>query len=97
MSVIVNFAIFPLAKGESVSSQVTIALNVIKNSGVAYELNPMGTCIEGEWNEVMDVVNRCFKELEKDCNRIYLTMTVDYRKGSTDRMRSKIKSVEEKL
>ncbi len=97
MSVIVNFSIFPVGKGESVSPQVARALSIVKNSGVAYELNPMGTCIEGKWDEVMDVVNRCFREFEKDCSRIYLTMTADYRQGPESRMRSKIQSVEEKL
>ena len=97
MSVIVNFAIFPTDKGESVSPQVARALSIVKNSGLDHELNPMGTCVEGEWDKVMNVVNRCFKELEKDCSRIYLVMTADYRKGPAGRMRSKIKSVEEKL
>ena len=97
MSVIVNFAIFPMDKGESVSPQVAKALSMVKNSGLAYELNPMGTCVEGEWKEVMNMVNRCFNELEKDCSRIYLVMTADYRKGPAGRMHSKIKSVEEKL
>jgi uncharacterized protein (TIGR00106 family) len=97
MSVIINFAIFPTDKGESVSPQVSRALSIVKKSGLDHELNPMGTCVEGEWDEVMNVVNSCFKELEKNCSRIYLVMTVDYRKGLASRMRSKIKSVEEKL
>ena len=97
MSVIVEFSIFPMDKGESLSPYVARALNVIQESGLAYELNPMGTCVEGEWKEVMALVDRCFEELEKDCNRINLSLKADYRRGPAGRMKSKVKSVQEKL
>ncbi|MBW2412710.1 MAG: MTH1187 family thiamine-binding protein [Deltaproteobacteria bacterium] len=97
MSVIVEFSIFPIDKGESLSPYVARALNVIRNSGLAYELNPMGTCVEGEWNEVMSVVDRCFQELQKDCNRINLSLKADYRRGPSGRLKKKVASVKEKL
>ena len=97
MSVIVEFSIFPLDKGVSLSPYVTRALKMIQDSGLPYELNPMGTCVEGEWSEVMALVDRCFQELEKDCNRINLSLKADYRKGSAGRLKSKVESVKEKL
>jgi len=57
----------------------------------------MGTSVEGEWEEVMGLVTRCFEELKKDSNRIYMTMKVDYRKGEGGRIESKIRSVQSKL
>ena len=97
MCVIVEFSIFPLDKGESLSPYVARVLRTIQDSGLRYELNPMGTCVEGEWNEVMALVDRCFQELEKDCNRINLSLKADFRKGPSGRMKSKVKSVQEKL
>ena len=97
MSVIVEFSIFPMDKGESLSPYVARALNIIQESGLPYELNPMGTCVEGEWNEVMSLVDRCFQELQKDCNRINLALKADYRKGPPGRLKGKIESVKEKL
>jgi uncharacterized protein (TIGR00106 family) len=97
MSVIVEFSIFPLDKGESLSPYVARALKLIQDSGLPYELNPMGTCVEGEWREVMALVDRCFEALEKDCNRISLSLKADYRKGPSGRMKSKMASVREKL
>jgi uncharacterized protein (TIGR00106 family) len=97
MSVIVEFSIFPMDKGESLSPYVARALKIIQDSGLPYELNPMGTCVEGEWNEVMSLVDRCFKELQKDCNRINLSLKADYRKGPSGRLKSKVASVKEKL
>ncbi|MEA3486540.1 MAG: MTH1187 family thiamine-binding protein [Thermodesulfobacteriota bacterium] len=97
MSTLINFSIFPLDKGESVSMHVARALKIIRDSGLAYKLNPMGTAIEGEWDEVMDIVSRCFEEIKKDCDRVYMTVNADYRKGKSGRIDSKVKSVEEKL
>jgi uncharacterized protein (TIGR00106 family) len=97
MSVIVEVSIFPMDKGESVSEYVARAIKIIRDSGLPYELNPMGTCIEGEWKEVMNVVDRCFQDLEKDCTRINLSLKADYRKGAAKRLESKVVSVNEKL
>ncbi len=97
MSVIIDLAIFPTDKGESASAYVARAVKIIKDSGLNYTLNAMGTSIEGEWNEVMAVVNSCFEELQKDCNRIYLTLKADYRRATQGRLESKVKSVEQKL
>jgi uncharacterized protein (TIGR00106 family) len=97
MSVIVNLVLFPTDKGESVSPYVARVVKIIQESGLPYDLHSMGTCVEGEWDEVMSLTGRCFKELEKDCDRIYLAFTADYRKGAWGRMKSKIASVEERL
>ena len=97
MSVIVEFSIFPMDKGESLSSYVARAMKLIQDSGLPYELNPMGTCVEGDWNDVMSLVDRCFQELQKDCKRISLALKADYRKGSTGRMKTKVESVRAKL
>jgi uncharacterized protein (TIGR00106 family) len=97
MSVLVNFSIFPLDKGESVSQYVARAVKIIKDSGLPYNLGPMGTNIEGEWDEVMMAMTRCFEELTKDCDRIYFTIAGDYRKKGKDRMMAKVESVEGKL
>lgn len=97
MSVIVEFSIFPMDKGESLSPYVARALQIIQDSGLPYELNPMGTCVEGEWSDVMALVDRCFQELQKDCNRINLALKADYRKGPAGRLKGKIESVKAKL
>ena len=98
MSVLVSFSIFPLDKGESVSPYVARAGKIIEKSGLPHVLTPMETVIEREnLEEVLEVVKDCFKELEKDCNRIIITLKLDYRKGKTGRIKSKVESVKEKL
>ena len=97
MSVLIHFSIFPTDKQTSVSPYVARAVRIIRDSGLPYKLGPMSTTVEGEWEEVIGVVDRCFKELRKDCGRIYMTVQADYREGAVNRIEGKIKSVEEKL
>ena len=97
MSVLIHFSIFPTDKGTSVSPYVARSIRIIRESGLPYKLGPMSTAIEGEWDDVMKVVEGCFKELRKDSDRIYMTLQMDYRAGAENRMEGKIKSVEEKL
>jgi len=97
MSVILDFSIFPMDKtGSSLSPYVARALNIIKESGLEHTLGPMGTCIEGEWDDVMAVVDACYRELQPDSDRIYINLKADCRKGRTDGMSAKVRSVREK-
>ena len=97
MSVILELSLFPLGAGESVSPYVARALRIVRDSGLPFELGPMGTCVEGEWDEVMAVSRDCFEALRADCDRVYLTMKLDYRKGPGGRLESKTASVRNKL
>lgn len=92
--VLCQFTMSPLGKGESVSPYVARILRVIDASGIPYMLTPMSTIIEGEWSEVMKIVEDCYRELEKDCNRITASIKIDARKGGESRLTSKVAKVE---
>ena len=95
--VLLEFSMFPTAAGESKSAYVARSLDIIDKSGLPYQLTPMGTIIEGEWSEVMAVVTACFEAMKADCPRIATQIKVDYRAGSTPRMKSKLESVERQV
>ena len=95
--VLLEFSMSPLGKGESVSKYVYRSLDIIDKSGVPYRLNPMGTVLEGEWDEVFAVVRKCYERMKKDCNRVSCSIKVDYRKGHSGRLVSKVASVEKSL
>jgi uncharacterized protein (TIGR00106 family) len=92
-----ELSIWPMDKGESVGQYVARALDVIDRSGLPYKLGPLGTCIEGEWEQVMAVVQRCYAALAVDCNRVTCTLKMDWRKGPAGRLESKVASVERKV
>ncbi len=98
MSVLMEFAMFPTDKGESVSPYVSRIIKMIDESGFEYRLTPMGTVVEaGSLQEIMGIVEKAHEVLEPDCNRIYSTIKLDIRKGAENRLEGKVKSVEEKI
>ena len=95
--VLLEFSMSPFDKGASLGEYVARSLDVIDRSGLPYRLNPMGTVIEGEWDEVMEVVRSCFQKMSEDCDRISCSIKIDYRKGPGGRIDAKIASLEKRL
>jgi len=91
--VLAEFSMYPTDKGESVSKYVSQIIDHIDKSGITYKLTPMGTILEGSWDEVFGVISGCFRILEPQSNRITTIIKVDYRKGYESRMISKIEKV----
>ena len=95
MAVLLEFSMAPFDQGESLSKHVARSLEIIDQSGLPYRLNPMGTVIEGEWDECMEVVRKCYRRMREDCKRISCSIKIDYRKDRTGRLESKIAKVEQ--
>lgn len=94
--VLLEFSMYPTDKGASVSDQVKRSLEIIDDSGLPYKLGAMGTTIEGEWDEVMGVVTRCFERMKRDSGRIAVNLKVDYREGASGRLESKVATIKAK-
>ena len=94
MSVLLELSMSPFDKGESLSKYVSRSLDIIDRSGVPYVLGPMGTVLEGEWDEVMEVVSDCFERMKQDCGRISVSLKVDYREGREKGLVDKTAKVE---
>jgi len=98
MSALVEFSIFPTEATQSKSAFVARVLDIVDKSGLEYQLTPMGTIIEGETvEEVLSVINKAYEELQIDCERVYSSIKIDYRKGPVGRLNKKTGSVEAKL
>jgi uncharacterized protein (TIGR00106 family) len=95
--VLLEFSMSPLGKGESVSEYVARSLDIIDASGLPYQLTPMGTILEGEWEQVMAVVRQCYERMRSDCPRITCSIKIDAREGKSGRLAGKIASVEQRL
>lgn len=98
MSALIEFSMFPTEKTQSKSAFVARVLDIVDKSGLSYQLTPMGTIIEGETvEEVLEIINKAYEELQTDCERIYSSIKIDYRKGPVGRLGKKVGSVEAKL
>jgi uncharacterized protein (TIGR00106 family) len=92
-----EFSLTPIGTGTSVSGLVSRAVDIIDRSGLPYRLGPMGTCVEGEWDEVLAVLKACFERMTEDCERISLSFKGDWRTGASGRLSGKIAKVEATL
>jgi len=98
MSVLLEFAIFPTDKGDSVSNEVSKVIDMIRESGVSYQLTAMGTIIETDTlPEALDIVNKSYNVLEPFAKRVYSTMSIDIQKGKDNRLKTKVDSIEAKI
>ena len=69
---IAEFSVIPIGTGASTSAEVAKVVKLIDESGLPYKLNPMGTVIEGEWAEVMGLIEKCHKIIYDDVERVTL-------------------------
>ncbi len=93
---LLEFSMYPTDKGESVSEYVKGNLEIIDDSGLPYRLGPMGTCLEGEYDEVMAVVHQCYERMSADCGRIACQIKMDWREGHSGRLDSKVDTLKTK-
>jgi uncharacterized protein (TIGR00106 family) len=91
------FSITPLGGSDSVSDSVAEAVRIVRASGLPNETNAMFTNVEGDWDEVMDVVRRCVERVLQDAPRASVTMKLDIRPGVTDALSTKVRAVEARL
>ncbi|GAA4608380.1 MTH1187 family thiamine-binding protein [Actinoallomurus liliacearum] len=94
---IVAFSVTPLGVGESVGESVAEAVRVVRESGLPNRTDAMFTSIEGEWDEVMDVVKRAVEAVAVRAPRVSLVLKADIREGVTDGLTAKVEAIERHL
>ena len=92
-----EFTIFPVGAGTSLSAYVARAVKLVEESGLNYRVGPMGTCVEGSWDQIMALMKKCHDAVAADSERLVMHIYIDDRKGAKDCLTRKIESVEAKL
>lgn len=95
---LVEFSITPIDKdGENLSEYIAKTINIIKETGLQYELHAMGTIVEGDAEEVFELIKKCHLNMTRFSDRVSTSIKIDDRKGATGRLKGKTASVENKL
>lgn len=97
MNTLIAVAIAPGGTGEEMSAYVGEVVRVIRESGLPNRTNSMFTEIEGEWDEVMDVVKRATMVLTEKGIRTEVVLKADIRLGYHDMMHGKLQRLEKRL
>ncbi|PGH52190.1 MTH1187 family thiamine-binding protein [Streptomyces sp. Ru87] len=94
---IVAFSVTPIGTGEDVGAEVSEAVRVVRDSGLPHRTDAMFTSVEGEWDEVMDVVKRAVEAVHARSSRVSVVLKADIRDGVTDGLTAKVETVERHL
>ncbi|WJX99126.1 thiamine-binding protein [Curtobacterium sp. 458] len=81
----------------SVHDAVAAAVRVVRESGLPNRTSSMFTELEGEWNEVMDVVKRATEAVAPFGTRVSLVLKADIRPGHTGELDGKVERLEAAL
>ena len=91
------FSIAPLSAEEHLSPFVAQMIKKIKASGLEYQLTAMGTLVEGEPDEVFNLIRDCHVLIRSQADRVGTKIWIDDQVGKTGRIKDKVKAVEDRL
>lgn len=92
--------VVPIGTGSaSLSGALATVATLIDQSGLDYRVGPMGTAVEGEWDEIMALAKRCRDAVLQSAERVMITIQIDDRKDQPGpgRLTSKVQSLEAKV
>ncbi|MCW4384236.1 thiamine-binding protein [Salinibacterium sp. SYSU T00001] len=97
---LVAFSVSPGGTGRtdgSVHDAVAAAVKIVKESGLPHRTDAMFTTIEGEWDEVFDVVKRATEAVGEYGSRVSLVLKADIRPGYTGELEGKLERLEQAI
>ncbi len=94
---IAAFSITPLGSGDSVAGPVAEAVRLVRASGLPNETNAMFTNVEGDWDEVMELIKACVDKVSEEARRVSVVIKIDHRPGVSGALRQKVAAVESRL
>lgn len=88
---IVEFTVIPAVEENKINAIVDMAIKIVQDSGLPYEVEANGTTIEGELNQVWEIVRKAHEiAREYGSGRVFTVIKIDDRKGGIT-MREKVK------
>lgn len=97
---VLEISVVPIGtQSTSVSHYVAACQKILEQTeGITYQLNPMGTSIEGDLSKLLTLVQKLHEvPFEKGAQRVYTVVKIDDRRDKKASMQQKVTSVLEKL
>jgi uncharacterized protein (TIGR00106 family) len=94
---LIEFRIVPVGRDAHTSGEIAEAIRVLDDAGLPYRLMPSATCVEGEWEEVMPVIQRCHARVREMSPHVITSITIEDDEDGGNKLERNVASVEEKL
>lgn len=98
MKVTLELSLLPLGGEPHFSQPLSRFLKHLRAQGISFLLGPMGTTMEGEWDQLFSAIARGCAELLKEYPRVYGVIKFDLgaEKSALEKVRSLERLLEEK-
>lgn len=96
---ILEISVIPVGTNTpSFSSSVTDAVRLIKQKGLAYQVTPTATVVQGEMDQLMEVAKEIHTNaLKKGVQRVITHMSIDDRQDKEIDLQEQVSIVEQSL
>ena len=94
---LVDLTVIPLRGGRHISDEVAEVIKLIDASGLPYQLTPSGTCIEGDWEAVMSLIQRCHNVVRSMSSHVVTLIKIEDESGKNNKLSTNIESVEHRI
>ncbi len=91
-----EFSINPM-NTEHMSKDVARVIETLQATGLDYRLGPLGTCVEGDLEQVLAAIRRCHQVVAGNHERVITTIVIDDRRNQPHHLGDMVTSVEQKL
>jgi len=71
----------PVGSPEDFAHVVAGVVRVVSDSDLQYRVHAMGTTVEGELDQILELVRRCHQEIRKHSDRALIELSIDDRAG----------------
>jgi len=92
---LIELTITPLGRGTHLSEDLAEILKIVDNSSLRYALTPFGTCIEGDWDELMAVVKLCHDRARSFSEHVFTTIRIEDESGAANKLIENVRVVEQ--
>lgn len=83
MPVVAEFSVTPLVEGQ-IRPFVDAAVEEVKKSGLKYEVDALGTTVEGELDQILEMVKRAHSAVrDRGAQRVVTELRIDDKQSNT--------------
>jgi uncharacterized protein (TIGR00106 family) len=98
MKVSIDLCVIPVGETGSLSPAIAECQRLLTAAGLSPQLHPFGTCVEGDWDTVMNAVRRCHERLHAlGQARVFSTLKLSTRNDREQTLADKVDAVRSHL
>jgi uncharacterized protein (TIGR00106 family) len=92
-----EFSIYPLGGTRHLSKDIAHVVETLGETGLHFELGPLSTAVEGEWEPVLQAIHECHHRMVEAHERVVTTITIDECRGGQHRLGEMVEAVKQEL